>query len=313
VAGIAAVAYATGVAVMAINLTIYKLPYAIRTASALPRELLISVSLSGVFLPALLVGAAYAFFRWRLTNRKAPPAIKWGPRAAGKVIAWSIGVGFLLVLPGWIVIDDDRISNWYFVFTLFGASVCGLLAILARDLIATKHPDPASFNDRRTVLLLALVYAAASLSGGVVLASSKGMAAALICAPDNEFQKTGLLIGFVEGQVYLAESDVELEAEADTRTDRHLVVLASDSVEEAILGEDELSLVRERCDTKAPNTGATGPTGPTGPIGAAGQSGPAGTEGATGPDGPTGERGPAGPVGATGATGPAGPAAPTGP
>jgi uncharacterized protein (DUF433 family) len=165
-AGLATIIYITGGVVLVTRLRLADLPWE-PVAAQLPREFLISVGISQVLVPSLIVATLYAGYR--LLWRPGPPdqkAWKYNPRTGEPGVSpnrWNFikvagGIALLVFLPVIVAIwtevhDADGVAQLVWTVTAgVGALVCALLATEIRGRQALERKSEwRSLRSRATM------------------------------------------------------------------------------------------------------------------------------------------------------------------
>jgi hypothetical protein len=210
--------YAAGGAVLALRLYLARLPS--RTiVGQLPRDMVISVGLAWVVLPALAVVAIYTAYR--LLRGKTPPPKRlvrqWrehSRRGWAEIIGASAIPAF--VVAGSIELQADRAlsgsEQTLWLSSVEALSLLGFLVTLLAVLVALKlrarlvdrYGNPERWSTRRPIVWMTLVVALASVPICVILAGSLfPLLDAKVCTTDSEV--TGVLIGETSNRTYVGE------------------------------------------------------------------------------------------------------------
>jgi hypothetical protein len=231
-AGFIALVYAAGGGVLALRLYLSDLPS--RTVvGQLPRDLLISVGLSQIVLPALGVAAIYVTARLLRGNSPPPTRLvdEWGTKPSRR--GWRVSLGGwrgllaasaipALVATGFAAEQMTRYvtSDWHkllpslpltFLVTLFVVMVAlnlrARLALRARRPAATDEVVRERWNERSAVVRMTLVVAFASLPFCVVFAMTIHLLPARVCITSgSDVQHVdGILIGETTNRTYIGE------------------------------------------------------------------------------------------------------------
>jgi hypothetical protein len=239
-AGIAALAYAIGVAIFALRMRVARLPDSLGTASALPREFLITTSLVVAGIPALVVGASYYLIR-RASDAVRPGSIQhWiGGTWAQKrdLLGWVVFTGGLLVIPGMLLLfphlfGDDQQSDVISVvlIVMFVSMLFVWIAIIIRDLAARAFPTAPKFNAARAIALMAFTYALVSLPGSVLVGAAIPLTEVRVCGPELAGSHIdGSLVGITDDRTYVGEP-------ADGSQKPRLAVISNDKIATSYVG-----------------------------------------------------------------------------
>jgi hypothetical protein len=241
-AGIATLAYAGGVLIFALRMRFARLPDSLGTASALPRELLITVSLVSIGLPALVVGGAYALIRRAKGDVDPGSMKKWiGGSWSDKwnLLGWPVGVGIFLGLPGLILLSLPKVAGpearpdiAVVVLVAMGAStLIAWIAIVVRDLSIRAFPETPRFNSSKAVALLAFMYALTTLPGSILVGAAIPFSDVKVCGPELRDE------GFVDGSLIGITGDHTYVGEPGDRAKRRLAVISNDKVVIAYVGD----------------------------------------------------------------------------
>jgi hypothetical protein len=216
VAGFVALIYAAGGSVLVLRLFAEGLPS--RTVvGQLPRDLLISVGLAQIVLPALAVAAIYGAVRllW-----KTPPPTRlvklWkstssdelepeARRSSSWLILFSVAAvpaAALTVIAGFRL----QRAHWLLIFSFLLTFLVTLVALNLTARLAMRYPTSSAWNARRPILLMALVVAFAVLPACLVLAGTINLLSATACLT-NGSQVPGLLVGETNDRVYIGDPE----------------------------------------------------------------------------------------------------------
>ena len=211
VAGFVALIYAAGGSVLALRLFLADLPS--RTVvGQLPRDLLISVGLAQIVLPALAVAAAYVVARL-LVGRAPPPrrlVRQWSESSRDWLTLVGASAVPAAILTGLMALKVDRSRlGWDLTWVLPVAFVLTLLVVLValnlRARVASQYAEPAQWNARRAVVWMTLVVALASIPACVIFAGTINLLDAKVCMTGGS-QVTGVLIGETGDRVYVGQT-----------------------------------------------------------------------------------------------------------
>jgi hypothetical protein len=263
-AGFIALVYAAGGGVLALRLYLSDLPS--RTVvGQLPRDLLISVGLSQIVLPALGVAAIYVIARLLRGNSPPPTRLvdEWSAKPSRQ--GWRVSLGGwrellaasaipALVATGFAAEQMTRYvtSDWHkllpslpltFLVTLFVVLVAlnlrARLALRARR-AATDEVVRERWNERSAVVRMTLVVALASLPFCVVFAGTINLLDARVCITSGSHGQhvDGVLIGETTTRTYIGEN-------GDQRP-LHVFAIPQPQITETIIGgkADETECLR---------------------------------------------------------------------
>jgi hypothetical protein len=264
--GAATLAYAGGVGIYALRLALYEIPSPGATASALPKEVLITTSLTEIGLPALVVVGAYVFVRMGSSASAVPKSILSSLEARteegrnrGLSVVGYLGVAplvlsLLLVLPGWILVTGRPEGTWQFKAIAWLASLLFVVVAFSIREMIIANDAAARFGWWRFSLAMSCVYVLAILPGAVVFGASLPLSPVKVCATNAEFAKSGLLVGMTSDRVFIAEKNpkhvsIGPDGSVPNIEGRRMAVISADKVEEAFIGSQAEFLT---CDTKAP-------------------------------------------------------------
>jgi hypothetical protein len=229
-AGFIALVYAAGGGVLALRLYLSDLPS--RTVvGQLPRDLLISVGLSQIVLPALGVAAIYLIARLLWGNSPPPTRLvdEWGTKPSRR--GWRVRLGGwrrllaastipALVATGFAAEQMIRYvtSDWQkllfslpltFLVTLIVVLVAlnlrARLALSARRAPATNEIVRERWNERSAVVRMTSVVAFASLPFCLVFAGTINLLGARVCITGGS-HVDGVLIGETTNRTYIGEN-----------------------------------------------------------------------------------------------------------
>jgi hypothetical protein len=211
IAGIASLVYVGGGAIMALRLYFADLPLPLTVAARLSRETLISVGLSLIIAPMLIVAAIY--LGWRVIRGPTPPRPLPGwPDATARqrflLVVLSLAGGFLLTLPGllWVVFGQG--FDWNVLYGIVAAVVASLIifaALHVREGVTKKYETEEAFSGRRAKASMAILWALTVLPGCVILGSAIRFADTSVCIGGVEGGVRGFLIGETDSKVYVGE------------------------------------------------------------------------------------------------------------
>lgn len=179
----------------------------------LSREVLISVGLAEVVLPALIGGAIYAAYRLRGGSADRGPAVlrTTAPGSRGeptrkRFAASALGLTVLLVLPGAISAIAHYGVTPKLLYLLIALAVAGTTVLMARKArleIARTHPNEA-WRGVRAVALMSLVVGATVVPAAIIFWASLPLPEARVCLSEASEPVDGLLIGETASRVYIA-------------------------------------------------------------------------------------------------------------
>jgi len=211
-AGAVALVYLAGGVVIALRLLFSNTnPEAV--IGQLSREVLISVGLAEVVLPALIGSAVYAAYRLRGGSTNKGPAVLRAstPGSAEepsrkRFAASALGLTVLLVLPGAVSAvahDGFSLKLLYLLIALAVAGATVWIARKARMAIAMKHSG-AGWNRAPAVALMSLVVGATVVPAAVIFWASLPLPDARVCLSGTSTPLDGRLIGETTNRVYIA-------------------------------------------------------------------------------------------------------------
>jgi hypothetical protein len=264
VAGLIALVYAAGGGVLALRLYLVDLPSLMVTAQ-LPRDLLISIGLSQIVLPALGVAAIYAIARLLLGNARPPtrfvdeweakPSRRgwtvrlggWRELLAASAIPALVATGFAaeqMVLNN-VTRDGHKLLLsllFTFLVTLFVMLVAlnlrARLALRARRAAATDEVVRERWNERSAVVRMTLVVGLAFLPFSVVFAGTIPLLNSRVCITNGRHvqQVDGVLIGETTNRTYIGEK---------SNKPRHVFSIPQSEIIETIIGGKGKARARE--------------------------------------------------------------------
>lgn len=240
--GLATLAYAIGVVVYALRLSLNRVPSPLATASALPRELLIATSLSNVVLPVAIVAGIHLLYRLGSPTRH--PLFEYeGIREANWKRAlpaafFAIALTLFYPLLAFSLAHGREGVGALFYLAVFAFSLVIVAVAFALRGIARRRlrRDPRLVDSTKTRLVLTLAYASAVLPGAMVIGATLELAEAKVCKAGGAAEVSGLLIGMTTERIYVAQPPAQL------------VVIASSVAEEVLVGEQASSL---KCNDSA--------------------------------------------------------------
>jgi hypothetical protein len=218
-AGFIALMYAAGGGVLALRLFLADLPS--RTVvGQLPRDLLISVGLAQIVLPALAVAALYAMGRLLMGATPPPTRLvcQWKERSwrGWLVLVAASAIPALLAMGVMALgVDRERLGwkglLWLLPVTFLLTLFVVLVALNLRARLADRYSDPESlWNTRRPVLSMTLVVALASLPACVIFAGTINLLDAKVCTKSlsaEGMSVEGVLIGETSDRTYIGQKE----------------------------------------------------------------------------------------------------------
>lgn len=213
-AGLASLIYIGGGLVVFLRLHYQGFPAPLDVASRLAREVLMSVGLSQIVAPMLLLAVLYVGYRFL---RGAAPihqipvlygqsGTPWRDRLVLFIV--SLGAGGLLTLPGvaaWLITRPRDLPFLFILFSVASSGFVVLVVIHVREVLIRRHPEPASFNALRTVVIFSALWALALFPGCVIFGSAVRMQPVRVCGEGNAYNLPGYLIGETNERVYVGE------------------------------------------------------------------------------------------------------------
>lgn len=243
-AGFVTLLYAVGGGVLVLRLFLEDLP-SLTVVGQLPRELLISIGLTQIVLPALATGAAYATARL-LAGASAPQPRRlvdqWNEHSWP---AWSelVGVSALTALaltllgaaPALVREGLTRKLDWLLAVALLVTLLVVLVALQLRAVLATRERD--RWNTLRPTAWMSLIVAFAFLPACVVFAGTFHLLDAKVCTT-SQGQGGGELIGETSGVLIGETGDRVYIGEVNGGTDRprRVVSIPLGQVKEVLIG-----------------------------------------------------------------------------
>jgi hypothetical protein len=215
VAGALALVYAAGGGVLALRLYLADLPS--RTVvGQLPRDLLISVGLAQIVLPAAGVAGLYAAARLLLWPTPAPRRFvrQWDERRWLELVAAG-AIPALLVTTGMALgVDRERVGwsglSWLLPVTFLLTLLVVLVALNVRARLAERYGDTERrWNTAGSVVRMSLVCALAFVPACVVFAGTIRLLDAKVCTTagsTSEQSVQGVLIGETSDRTYIGQT-----------------------------------------------------------------------------------------------------------
>jgi hypothetical protein len=197
--GFVALLYAAGGGVLALRLYFQDLP-SLTVVGQLPREFLISIALTQLLLPALLVAAVYGAVRllFRPTPMPRRFVAGWSLHAAGVALALlATGVGWLLARN---TDGSHRLPGLPIAFAL--SLLVALVALKLRAEAARKYEG--DWDRVRPAALMACIVGLGSIPIWVIVAGTFHLLDAKVCTTSQTLE-TGVLIGETGDRVYIGE------------------------------------------------------------------------------------------------------------
>jgi hypothetical protein len=212
VAGFVALMYAAGGGVLALRLYLADLPS--RTVvGQLPRDLLISVGLAQIVLPALAFAALYAVARL-LWGPAPPPRMlvrQWRePRGRGLPPLVGAAAVPALLATGAMALGADRVRLgwsllWLLPLTFLLTLLVVLVALNVRARLAERYADPPElWNTRGPLLAMTAVVAFVSIPACVVFAGTIRLLDARVCTTTQPVD--GVLVGETGDRTYIGQT-----------------------------------------------------------------------------------------------------------
>jgi hypothetical protein len=214
VAGLLALLYAAGGGVLALRLYLADLPS--RTVvGQLPRDLLISVGLAQIVLPAAAVAGLYAAGRLLLSPRRVPRRFvrEWKERRWPELIG-AAAIPALLVTTGMALgVDRERVGwsglAWLLPVTFLLTLLVELVALKIRAGLVERYGDTDRWNTAGAVVRMSLVCGLAFLPACVVFAGTIRLLDAKVCTTAGspaERSVEGVLIGETSDRTYIGQT-----------------------------------------------------------------------------------------------------------
>ena len=237
-AGAVGLLYAIGGGVLTLRLYLEDLP-SLTIVGQLPREYLISIALTQIVVPALVVGAAYAAVRVLRGASAAPPerlVFQWSRgsmRGWLEVLAASLSVALALTLIGAIPAFTRKGLTqqvmWLFVLSLVVTTIVVLVALRLRASVAMR--DRLSWNEPRPVTWMALILAVTVIPACVLFAGTFHLLDAKVCTTE-QLEETGVLVGQTDRGVLIGET------RGAPGEPRRVVSIPADHVQKLVIGGD---------------------------------------------------------------------------
>jgi hypothetical protein len=233
-AGSVALLYTAGGAAMTLRLFLYGLP-SLNVAAQLPREILISVALIQIVLPAIAVGSAYALVRLLLGRTASPPRRfvtrrGWGTWLGAAVVlalattllgaapAFARGTAFPWRLAGVVAI-------------VFAISVLIMLVVLKLRAEVADRAD--GWNTLSAAGAMTLIVALAAVPACFLFAGTFRLLDAKVCTA-GDTARSGRLIGELSDRIYLGETEEDDWDEAEVPL--RVVSIPKSEVEQMLIG-----------------------------------------------------------------------------
>ena len=204
-AGVVALLYVAGGAVLALRLYLADLPS--RTIAAqLPRDLLISIALAQIVLPVAVVACLYV--TWRLVRgATTPPRLLVRPREllAASAVAAFVVVGLLIPAVGHVR-EGAKGLSWLLAIAFLITLVVVLAGLSLRvKLVDAYGASPASWSSQSAVARMAVVVALVAVPICVVFAGAYfPLLPAQVCTASGA-KVSGVLIGETSDRTYIGE------------------------------------------------------------------------------------------------------------
>lgn len=241
-AGVVALLYAAGGGALTLRLFLYGLP-SLNVVAQLPREVLISVALIQIVLPAVAAAALYALVRL-LLGRTAPSPRRlidqWDEQSWG---SWSARVGVSAVMaiaatllgasPALARWDPDSLGRlgWVLAVVFVLNVVVMLVSLRLRAEVATRQNGV--WNTLTSGGSMTLIVALAALPACFIFAGTFRLLDARVCTA-NDSARTGLLIGETSDRIYLGETPKHRWDE--TGVPRRVMSIPHTEVKEVFIG-----------------------------------------------------------------------------
>lgn len=242
-AGVVTLLYAAGGGALTLRLFLYKLP-SLNVVAQLPREVLISVALIQIVLPAVAAAALYALVRL-LLGRTAPSPRRlidqWDEQSWR---SWSARVGVSAVLaiaatllgasPALARWDSDSLRRLGWVLTVVFVLnvVVMLVALRLRAEVATR--GNGVWNTPSSGGSMTLIVALAALPACFIFAGTFRLLDVRVCTTNST--RTGLLIGETSDRIYLGETRKYLWEQTTVPPTLRVMSIPHTEVKEVLIG-----------------------------------------------------------------------------
>jgi hypothetical protein len=245
-AGIASLAYVGGGAIMALRLSFERLPASLTVAARLSRVVLISVGLSLIIAPMLILGAAYVAYRL-VRGNVSPRLVPWfGRWSENERIAWSgsiaVVAAVLILLPAaiWAArgYGVDFNPKWVAVAAIAAFLVIfGALRIHDR-LVGVGGPfhSPLRFNSWRARIVLAVIWALAFMPAWISIGAAIRLPAAKLCVTGVDEGVEGRLIDETDKTVFMGLPADQVLTRGPLGTDASVLTVPADHVDGIFVG-----------------------------------------------------------------------------
>jgi hypothetical protein len=242
-AGSVALLYIAGGAAMTLRLFLYGLP-SLNVAAQLPREILISVALIQIVLPAVAVGSAYALVRLLLGRMASPPRKFVGAWNERSWRGWPtlLGASAVLALATTFVGASPAFARgtsfpWRLavvVAIVFAISVVIMLvALRLRAEVAARANG--GWNTLSSAGAMSVIVALAAVPACFVFAGTFRLLDAKVCT-STDSARSGRLIGELSDRIYLGET--EADRWDDTDVPLRVVSIPKSEVEQMLIGSN---------------------------------------------------------------------------
>lgn len=220
-AGSVALLYVAGGAALTLRLFLYGLP-SLNVVAQLPREILISVALTQIVLPAVAAGSLYGVARLLLGGIAPPPRRfvgRWHERSwrnwrtrIGVSAGLALTATLLGASPGFerrafsAEGDAGSRARWVFAIAFVLNVVVMLVAMKLRAEVAARAKG--GWNTVPSVASMALVVALTALPAAFVFAGTFRLLDAKVCSgTGTDSPRIGVLIGEMSDRIYLGETN----------------------------------------------------------------------------------------------------------
>ena len=241
-AGSVALLYTAGGAAMTLRLFLYGLP-SLNVAAQLPREILISVALIQIVLPAVAVGSAYALVRLLLGRTASPPRRFVGAwherswRGRRTLLAASAVLALATTLVG---ASPALARGTSFPWRLAGVVaivfvISSLIMVVALKLRAEVAARADGWNTLSAASAMTLIVALAAVPACFVFAGTFRLLDAKVCTAGGA-TRSGRLIGELSDRIYLGETRADRWDQADVPL--RVVSIPKGEVEQMLIGSN---------------------------------------------------------------------------
>jgi hypothetical protein len=236
-AGFATLIYVGGAALLALRLVFAGMAAPAIFASQISRELVVSMGLTRLLLPMLIVAGIYLALRLLrgYSERRLIGGWWW--------LLWMVAGTFILAAPGFwyhVVWSDSHPNEprlfwpWWWTALVFLLPLLAIVVALRtrQGLLTRSFRTRALFNTPKALVTMTALWSLTALPGALILGSAAPFELVAVCNQGEEI--SGLYVGQSTDRLFIGEGVNEKQP-----TERRVLSLGLDDTDAVFVGRDE--------------------------------------------------------------------------